>query len=235
MTPDVDHKFIEEHLPMIKFIAFKIAKGLPASIEMDDLIQWGALGLLDAAQKFDPTREIKFRSYAEFRIRGAILDGLRKEDPTARSVRDLEKTLSAASREIQIERGRAAATHEIADKLGVSLAEVNEIRARALPVDIVSVDDYANRFLASDRKALLATVKNKGQDLEEKLMAIQKLERIVYGHNQIDRVCFMLLNIWGLTLKEIAELFQVSESRISQRIKKVQKGVRDYGEDQISP
>src|ERR1700690_2044337 len=101
-------KLIMEYAPLIKFIAQKIAVRLPSNIELDDLISSGVIGLMDAIEKYDPTRDNKFKTYAEFRIRGGILDELRAQDWVPRSVRDKAKRIERTFQELEQRLGRMA-------------------------------------------------------------------------------------------------------------------------------
>jgi len=110
-------EIILEYAPLIKYVAQKIAARLPANIELDDLISSGVIGLMDAIEKYDPTRDNKFKTYAEFRIRGAILDELRAQDWVPRSVREKGKMLERAFAKIEQERGRPATDEEVCEEL----------------------------------------------------------------------------------------------------------------------
>src|ERR1043165_7595934 len=114
---------IMEYAPLIRFIAQKIAVRLPSHIELDDLISSGVIGLMDAIEKYDPKRDNKFKTYAEFRIRGAILDELRAQDWVPRSVRDKAKLLDKTMVQLEAELGRAATDEEVAARLQVSMDE----------------------------------------------------------------------------------------------------------------
>jgi len=127
VTPEQKDKLILEYAPLIKFIAQKIAVRLPSNIELDDLISSGVIGLMDAIEKYDPTRDNKFKTYAEFRVRGAILDELRAQDWVPRSVRDKAKLLDRTMIELEAELGRGAADEEIAGKLNMSMDEFYDL------------------------------------------------------------------------------------------------------------
>src|SRR5690606_9821744 len=114
MTASQKDKLIMEYAPLIKFIAQKIAVRLPSHIELDDLISSGVIGLMDAIEKYDPKRDNKFKTYAEFRIRGAILDELRAQDWVPRSVRDKAKLLDKTMVPLEAELGRPATDQEVA-------------------------------------------------------------------------------------------------------------------------
>src|ERR1700735_765177 len=122
-TPDQKDKLIMEYAPLIKFIAQKIAVRLPSNIELDDLISSGVIGLMDAIEKYDPSRDNKFKTYAEFRIRGAILDELRAQDWVPRSVRDKAKLLDRTYSSLEQSMGRTPTDEEVAAELKISMDE----------------------------------------------------------------------------------------------------------------
>src|ERR1700690_1430356 len=127
LTPQQKDKLIMEYAPLIKFIAQKIAVRLPSNIELDDLISSGVIGLMDAMDKYDVTRDNKFKTYAEFRIRGAILDELRAQDWVPRSVREKAKLLERCYSKIEHQKGRQATDEEICQELGITQGEYHEL------------------------------------------------------------------------------------------------------------
>ena len=127
MEPEVKDQIIVEYAPLVKFIAQKIASRLPSNIELDDLISCGVIGLMDAIQKFDPSRDNKFKTYAEFRIRGAILDELRSQDWVPRSVREKSKQLEKAYAKLERELGRPATDDEMCKELECSLEDFHDM------------------------------------------------------------------------------------------------------------
>ena len=126
ISPANAEQVIEEYAPMIKYVANRIALRLPSHIESDDLISVGVLGLIDAIEKFDPTRGAKFKTYAEFRVRGAILDELRSLDWVPRSVRQKASNLENVCQKLQAKFGRPPEDEEIAAEMGLSLEEFFE-------------------------------------------------------------------------------------------------------------
>ena len=216
---------VPAHMTLVKFIAQRMQARLPPNVEVDDLIQWGTLGLLDAIRKFDPERDNKFKTYAEFRIRGAMLDGLRAIDQTPRTVRALGRKIELTSRELQGELGRAPRPDEISIRLGISVEKFHEAQLDAMPRKEYSIEEK-DCFTQADRQALLVSAQNKGIDLPAKIEAMQKLERIVQWAEPTNRACFMLKYLWGLDLNEIGECFGISASRVSQKIKLVHEGRR---------
>src|ERR1700729_698214 len=143
LTAHQKDKLILEYAPLIKFIAQKIAVRLPSNIELDDLISSGVIGLMDAIEKYDPTRDNKFKTYAEFRIRGAILDELRAQDWVPRSVRDKAKLLDRTIVELEVQLGRTATEEEIAAKLGMPIDDYHDLVNQVRPVSVLSIDDSA--------------------------------------------------------------------------------------------
>src|SRR4028119_276177 len=146
-------KLILEYSPLIKYIAQKIAARLPANIELDDLMSSGVIGLMDAIDKYDASRDNKFKTYAEFRIRGAILDELRAQDWVPRSVRDKAKMLDRATLELESQLGRSANEEEVAAKLSMSMEEYYDLLNQVRPISVLSIDDAAT-FSNVDKKSI---------------------------------------------------------------------------------
>lgn len=137
-------QLILEYAPLIKYIAQKIAARLPANIELDDLISSGVIGLMDAIDKYDSSRDNKFKTYAEFRIRGAILDELRAQDWVPRSVREKAKQLERVYSRIEHEKGRHATDEEVCDALGISRDEFHDMLNQVRSVSLLSYDDLSS-------------------------------------------------------------------------------------------
>src|SRR6516165_9399205 len=131
LTAQQKDKLIMEYAPLIRFIAQKIAIRLPSNIELDDLISSGVIGLMDAIEKYDPTRDNKFKTYAEFRIRGAILDELRAQDWVPRSVREKAKMVERAYSKLECENGRPATDEEMCAELKITQDEFYELLNKA--------------------------------------------------------------------------------------------------------
>ncbi|MEN0058775.1 MAG: sigma-70 family RNA polymerase sigma factor, partial [Bdellovibrio sp.] len=145
---------IKEYAPLIKFIAQKIAVRLPSNIELDDLISAGVIGLMDAIEKYDSTRDNKFKTYAEFRIRGAILDELRAQDWVPRSIRDKAKLLDKTMVQLEADLGRTPTDEEIAKTLNVSIDEFHDLVNQVRPVSLLPIDQ-ATSFSNTDKKSIM--------------------------------------------------------------------------------
>src|SRR6516162_9720579 len=141
LTAKQKNQLIEEYAPLIKFIAQKIAVRLPSNIELDDLISSGVIGLMDAIEKYDSTRDNKFKTYAEFRIRGAILDELRAQDWVPRSVREKAKQLEKTHIKLEQKLGRVPTEDEITSDLKITKEEYFELLNQVKSVSILSLDE----------------------------------------------------------------------------------------------
>jgi len=207
-------------LPLVKQVALKIRKRLPAHVEVDDLVSDGVLGLVDAAAKFNPRKQVKFASYARHRIRGGILDGLRGADPVPRDTRRKHKNLEKRYQALEAKFGRPAKDEEMAAGAGVNLAqwhrELNEIQsagidcsARALSAAPVSVPTSAD-------PALLAGDGPNPFDLAYRREQRETLARALTRLGERDRQIVTLCYYRGLTMQEIANRMKVDASRVSQ-------------------
>lgn len=212
-------QIIREYAPLIKYIAQKIAARLPANIELDDLISAGVIGLMDAIDKYDPTRDNKFKTYAEFRIRGAILDELRAQDWVPRSVREKSKMLERAFVKIEQEKGRPATDEEVCAELGMNTAEYHELLSQVRSVSLLSYEDL-NSFSRSDKKAALGLGENGRSPTpfsEVNTMGLKRLiAEAIKDLPEKQRLVLSLYYYEDLNLKEIGKVLDVTESRVSQ-------------------
>ncbi len=138
-------ELILEHLPQIKYIAHRISAKLPAHVELNDLVSAGVLGLLDAVEKFDPSRGVKFKTYAELRVKGAILDSLRNLDWAPRSLRKRSKDLERVYKELEQRFGRPASDKEVCDEMGITLEEFFELVDQIKGLNLGSFHEMASQ------------------------------------------------------------------------------------------
>ena len=210
---------IMEYAPLIKFIAQKIAVRLPSHIELDDLISSGVIGLMDAIEKYDPSRDNKFKTYAEFRIRGAILDELRAQDWVPRSVRDKAKMLDRTIVELESQYGRTATDEEVSAKLGVSMDEFYDLVNQVRPVSVLSIDE-ASTFSNVDKMSILNLLESCKINNPLNQLKIKSIKGIVTGAiedlPERQRLVLSLYYYEDLNLKEIGKILRVTESRVSQ-------------------
>lgn len=205
---------VVRHAELVKRIAYHLAGRLPASVEVADLIQAGMLGLLEAASNYTADRGASFETYAGIRIRGAMLDALRKLDWAPRSVHRKARAAAAAVRELEAEFGREARDSEIAERMGVPLAEYHRIAQDAASCRVTSLDDSTG-----DEESLLGRVEDEGADpfldatehgfrgaLAGAIKELPERERLVMSMYYDDE----------LNLKEIGAVLKVTESRVCQ-------------------
>lgn len=212
-------ELIKEYSPLIKFVAQKIAVRLPPNIELDDLISAGSIGLMDAIDKWDPTRDNKFKTYAEFRIRGAILDELRAQDWVPRSVRDKSKALDRTVAALEIEIGRVPNEEEISAKLNMPMDEFHELVNQVRPVSLLSIDDQPT-FSDSDKKSIANLLEGakSGNPFNQLNLKVVKdvVAKAIEELPERQRLVLSLYYFEDLNLKEIGQVLQVTESRVSQ-------------------
>lgn len=213
-------QLVLEYSPLIKYIAQKIAARLPANIELDDLISSGVIGLMDAMEKYDATRDNKFKTYAEFRIRGAILDELRAQDWVPRSVREKAKILERCYSKLEHQKGRQATDEEVCQELGITQSEFHELLNQVRSVSLLSYDDVSH-FSKADKRALHGVgengVKAPTPFSEVNVAYIKKMiSEAIQDLPEKQRLVLSLYYYEDLNLKEIGRVLDVTESRVSQ-------------------
>ncbi len=219
LNPKEREELIREYTPLIKFIAQKIAVRLPSNIELDDLISSGVIGLMDAIEKYDPTRDNKFKTYAEFRIRGAILDELRAQDWVPRSVRDKAKLLDKTVADLEAATGKQATDEEVAAKLNMTLDEFFELVNQVRPVSVLSIDEIAS-FSNVDKKSLMSLLEDVKVANPYIQLNLKSVKDVITGAieelPERQRLVLSLYYYEDLNLKEIGKVLRVTESRVSQ-------------------
>ncbi len=212
-------ELIREYAPLIKFVAQKIAVRLPPNIELDDLISAGSIGLMDAIDKWDPSRDNKFKTYAEFRIRGSILDELRAQDWVPRSVRDKSKALDRCIAQLEIDLGRSPTDEEISAKLNMPMEEFHGLVNQVRPVSLLSIDDQPT-FSDSDKKSIsnLLEGSKSGNPFNQLNVKVIKdvVAKAIEELPERQRLVLSLYYFEDLNLKEIGQVLHVTESRVSQ-------------------
>lgn len=213
-------QLILEYAPLIKYIAQKIAARLPANIELDDLISSGVIGLMDAIEKYDSSRDNKFKTYAEFRIRGAILDELRAQDWVPRSVREKAKQLERCYAKIEQEKGRQATEEEVCEALKLNHQEFHDLLNQVRSISLLSYDDLSS-FSKADKKYIYGNSENPGRSQnpynEVSVAYLKKLiATAIADLPEKQRLVLSLYYYEDLNLKEIGKVLDVTESRVSQ-------------------
>ncbi len=221
------------HMRTVKFIAGRMAMHVPNSVEMDDLVGWGVLGLLDAVEKYDHTQDIKFSTYASIRVRGAILDEIRSLDWAPRSLRATARKLGAARDKLRHEHGRDPSTDDIAKATGLSSDQVEDTMAQLQSAQILSLDDFMPSEEAAEARKLDMLKDERSASPLDAAESQEKQDLLVAAIRQLPDQQQKVLHLYyyeELTLKEIGAVLEVSESRICQvhsaAVKKLRKVVR---------
>ncbi len=212
-------EFIIEYLPLVRGIAQRIYSRLPAHLDLEDLVSAGILGLLDALEKFDPKRKTSFRTYAEFRIRGAILDELRSQDWFPRSVREKINRLERTIKDLENTLHREPTLEEIAQELGLELEQASYLLSRYGNMNLVSLEEILNLDLVKEKEVEDWLSSPKSSNPFEALLGKELRERILKELEnlpELERQVLSLYYLENLNLKEIAEIMGVTESRVSQ-------------------
>jgi RNA polymerase sigma factor for flagellar operon FliA len=213
-TPATRDKLIKQHLPLVEFLARRVSTTLPNTVEVDNLISYGTFGLLDAIEKFDPDREVKFETYASVRIRGAMIDGLRSGDWLPRQVRTSVTAVDRAHRSLQVDLRRAPNHTELADELGLSLPELRSVlahpagRVASLDQQVSDGDDEPTSYGAT-----LPSHDDRPDEAYEVAELLERLARAIGRLDERERAVLSGYYIERKSLPEIARALRISESR----------------------
>lgn len=205
---------ILHYSPMIKLVVGKMSIFVGNALDFDDLVSYGIFGLIDAVDKFDPHKGVKFETYASLRIRGAVIDGLRALDWVPRTLRQKNKHLEEAFVQLEAELGREPTNEDLAAKLNVSVKEVEEEISKTSLLSLISFDEY----LESNHEA--AEPGDSGEESPETVFDQKELKQIlaaaIENLTEKERLVVTLYYYEELNLKEISKVMDVSESRVSQ-------------------
>ncbi len=213
-SEDLKENLIIKYAPLVKYVAGRLSVHINHKVEYDDLISYGIFGLIDAIEKFDYKKGVKFETYASLRIRGSIIDNLRKLDWVPRTLRQKNKQLLQASSNLESELGREPTVLELSEKLNLSLDETKKFIKKNSVISVISLDDY----LEQSHENLL--VESNSIDSPETYYTRKEMQEIL--ENAIEKLpekekkVITLYYFEDLTLKEISKIIGVSESRISQ-------------------
>lgn len=207
---------VEAHLPKVRRIAERLLVKLPASVDRDDLIGVGTLGLLDAVRKYDPARGVQLNTYAELRVRGAMLDSLRDLDWAPRSLRRRARAVEAANAEFERRHNRAAQEEEIAERLGISVVELQTLRGKLTSSTVVSLDKEAGDGGAAKSVEVRDGEERNPLATYERAEARARLGQAIKRLPRREQQVIALYYIEELTMKEIGAALHVTESRVSQ-------------------
>ena len=217
-------QLLEKYTPLVKKISYHLVGRLPADIHIDDIIQSGLIGLLDASKQYDPKQGAQFETYATIRIRGAILDEVRRSDWAPKSVHKKARDLTAAMQEIERRTGRDARDIEVAQEMGVGMDEYYQIlkdgnTCRMLSFDELEADDTQSLGIFEDRQSNVIS-----DIIEEEFK--QDLARAITELPEREKMVMSLYYDTEMNLKEVGVLMGVSESRVSQLLSQAQLRLR---------
>ncbi|MFD2670077.1 FliA/WhiG family RNA polymerase sigma factor [Marinicrinis sediminis] len=208
---------IEKHLPLVDYVVHRLAIGMPGNVSRDDLSSHGVMGLIDAVDKFDLSRGLMFETYATWRIRGAIIDGLRQGDWVPRSVRDKAKKLEEAYQVLEQHHLRTASDQEVSEHLGIELHEYHQMLQEVAVTTLTSLEEPLREEESETRLSMLTddNVKRPDSTVHDvylKQCLAEGIERLT----EKERTVITLMYFEDLTLTEISEVLSLTPSRISQ-------------------
>jgi RNA polymerase sigma factor for flagellar operon FliA len=218
--PAIRDYLIKKYAPLVKYVAGKVAVGMPHNVEFDDLVGYGVFGLFDAIEKFDPDKHVKFKTYAVTRIRGSIFDELRSIDWVPRSVRQKTREIEETITGVEAQLGRAATDLEIANALHVSVNEFQDLMLKISGTSIMSINDVWHGGDESDKISIVESIESPASLNPEVIVEKDEIKKvIVQAISELpekEKKVLVLYYYEDLTLKEIGEVLAVTESRVSQ-------------------
>ena len=215
-TAEVREKLIIEYAPLVKIVAGRLSMYLGYNVEYDDLVGYGVFGLIDAIDKFDYGKGIKFETYASLRIRGAILDQIRKMDWIPRSLRQKQKKIDAAMNKLELELGRPATDEELAKEIGISEDELLSWQGQANVTNVISLDEFVDTSGEKNVESVGVNTFETPEEVIEKDELKKLLAESLETLTDREKKVILLYYYEELTLKEISLVLEVSESRVSQ-------------------
>ncbi len=215
-SPELREQLILEYAPLVKVVAGRLSMYLGYNVEYDDLVSYGIFGLIDAIDKFELSKDVKFETYASLRIRGSILDQIRKMDWIPRTVRQRQRQIDSAMKEIEVEKGRPATDEEIAVKLGISSDELCDWQSQMKVTNVVSLNEFMESGSEIPNEKNLASHFDGPEEVFEKAELKEQLAKSLEVLTEKEKQVILLYYYEELTLKEISYTLEVSESRVSQ-------------------
>ena len=229
-TQEMREQIIIEYAPLVKIVAGRLSMYLGGNVEYEDLVSYGVFGLIDAIDKFDTNKDVKFETYASLRIRGSILDQIRKMDWIPRTVRQRQRKIDEAIKSLEARTGKTPTDEMLAEELGVSGEELLSWQSQLKVRNVVSL----NEFVESGNEPVMDAKGNFRFAQPEEVIAETELKRMLKDAMQLltekEQKVILLYYYEDLTLKEISRVLEVSESRISQlHTKALQKMKKKMG------
>lgn len=227
----IREQIITEYIPLVKVVAGRLAIYLGSNVEYDDLVSYGIFGLIDAIDKFDYGKGNKFETYASLRIRGAILDQIRKMDWIPRSVRQKQKAIDAAVKNLEAIHGNNYTDEDIAKELGISDEEYSSWVGQTNISNISSLDDFIDQGNDIKTSNNMVYKRNEPEHVIEEQELKRALSEAMASLTEKEQKVVLLYYYEELTLKEISRVMEVSESRVSQLHSKALKKLKGFLND----
>lgn len=215
-STEAREQLILEYAPLVKLVAGRLSMYLGYNVEYEDLCSYGIFGLIDAIDKFDSLKEVKFETYASLRIRGSILDQIRKMDWIPRTIRQRQRQIDTIMKEIEAKTGRPATDDEIAKGLGISNEEYVEMQSQMKVTQVVSLNEFMESGAEVPGEQTTQYRFETPEEAMSKAELKQKLMETLKLLTEKEQKVVLLYYYEELTLKEIANVLEVSESRVSQ-------------------
>jgi len=215
-SPALKEKLILQYAPLVKYVAGRLLVHIGQHVEFDDLVGDGIFGLIDAIDKFDSNKGVKFETYASFRIRGAIIDSIRRKDWVPRTLRQKNKQMEQVHNQLEEELGRQPTDEEIAERLNMSLEETRDLIKKSAVLSLVSLDDFMDQNYESAFTPLVANRMDSPEERVERSERKDMLAEAISKLSEKEKLVVTLYYFEDLTLKEISSIMKVSESRVSQ-------------------
>ena len=218
--PAIRETFIKQYAPLVKYVAGKVAMGMPHNVEFDDLVGYGVFGLMDAIDKYDPDKNVKFKTYAVTRIRGAIFDELRQIDWVPRSVRQKTREIESVISSLEAQLGRTASDQEVAGAMGMDETEYLKTIQKISGTSILSLNDVWFSGDDNDKISIGDSIESPSSLNPDVMVEKDEMRRvIVEAINELpdkEKKILVLYYYEDLTLKDIGRVLEVTESRVSQ-------------------
>ena len=218
--PSIREAFIKQYAPLVKYVAGKVAMGMPQNVEFDDLVGFGVFGLIDAIDKYDPEKNVKFKTYAVNRIRGQIYDELRQIDWVPRSVRAKTREIETTVSSLEAHLGRSASDLEVAKAMGMNESEYLKTIHKISGTSLISLNDAWHSGDDRDGMSIVDSIESPSSQNPDVIIEKEVIRQVIITTiNELpdnEKKVLILYYYEDLTLKDIGKVLEVTESRVSQ-------------------